>query len=41
MIAKEALESGDSVFNLVLKHKLLTKEQLEDALKPENMLSAR
>lgn len=41
MIAKEALESGESVFNLVLKHKLLTREQLEDALKPENMLSSR
>lgn len=41
MIAKEALESGDSVFNLVLKHNLLTKEQLEEALKPENMLASR
>ncbi|BBH53376.1 aspartate ammonia-lyase [Fluviispira sanaruensis] len=41
MIAKEALATGDSVFNLVLKHKLLTRQQLEDALKPENMLSAR
>ncbi|WGL60081.1 aspartate ammonia-lyase [Pigmentibacter sp. JX0631] len=41
MIAKEALESGESVFNLVLKHKLLTREQLEEALKPENMLSSR
>ncbi|WP_338634960.1 aspartate ammonia-lyase [Spirobacillus cienkowskii] len=40
MIAKEALESGESVFQLVLKHKLLTREQLEEALKPENMLSA-
>ncbi|WP_161597530.1 aspartate ammonia-lyase [Fluviispira multicolorata] len=41
MIAKEALQTGESVFNLVLKHKLLTEQQLEDALKPENMLSAR
>jgi aspartate ammonia-lyase len=41
MIATEALETGESVFALVLKHKLLTKEQLEDALKPENMLASR
>lgn len=41
MIAKEALDTGESVFNLVLKHKLLSREQLEDALKPENMLKAK
>jgi aspartate ammonia-lyase len=41
MIATEALKTGESVFALVLKHKLLTKEQLEDALKPENMLASR
>jgi aspartate ammonia-lyase len=41
MIAKEALETGESVFNLVLKHKLLTRDQLEEALKPENMLRAK
>lgn len=37
-IAQEALATGESVFNLVLKHKLLSIEQLEDILKPENML---
>lgn len=41
MIAKEALETGESVFNLVLKHKLLSREQLEEALKPENMVSSK
>jgi aspartate ammonia-lyase len=37
-IAKEALESEKSVYELVLKHKLLTKEQLDKILAPENML---
>lgn len=37
-IAQEALKTGESVFNLVLKHKLLSRTQLEDILKPENML---
>lgn len=41
MIAKEALDTGESVFQLVLKHKLLSREQLEEALKPENMLKAK
>jgi aspartate ammonia-lyase len=40
-IAKEALETGESVFNLVLKYNYLTREKLEDALKPENMLRAK
>ncbi len=39
MIAKEALETGESVYNLVLRHKLLTPQKLKDALKPENMVS--
>ncbi|PKP36221.1 MAG: aspartate ammonia-lyase, partial [Bacteroidetes bacterium HGW-Bacteroidetes-15] len=38
MIAKEALESGKSVYELVLKHKLLTKEQIDRILAPENMI---
>jgi aspartate ammonia-lyase len=38
IIAKEALESGKSVYDLVLEHKLLTKEQLERILAPENMI---
>lgn len=36
-IAKEAKESGRGVYELVLEHKLLTKEQLDKILSPENM----
>ena len=36
-IAKEAAETGRGVYELVLEHKLLTKEQLDEILKPENM----
>jgi|AntRauTorckE6833_2_1112554.scaffolds.fasta_scaffold07841_5 aspartate ammonia-lyase len=38
-LAKEALDSGKSVYNLVLEHQLLSKKELEDALKPENMIT--
>lgn len=37
-IAKEASETGRGVYELVLEHKLLTKEQLDKILLPENML---
>ncbi len=37
-IAKEALESGKSVYNLVLEHGLLTQEKLDEILDPKNML---
>ncbi len=37
-IAKEALETGRGVYDLVLEHKLLTKEKLDDILKPERMI---
>jgi aspartate ammonia-lyase len=37
-IAKEALESGKSVYNLVLEYKLLSKEKLDEILNPEHML---
>jgi aspartate ammonia-lyase len=37
-IAKEALETGKSVYNLVLEQGLLTREQLDDILDPKNML---
>lgn len=36
-IAKEALETGKSVYQLVLDHKILTQEQLDIILRPENM----
>lgn len=37
-IAKEALETGKSVYDLVLEHQLLTQEKLDEILNPENML---
>ncbi|MGI0405758.1 aspartate ammonia-lyase [Helicobacter himalayensis] len=39
-IAKEALESGKSVYELTLEHKLLSKEELDEIFKPQNMLQA-
>ncbi|WP_336664963.1 aspartate ammonia-lyase [Elizabethkingia meningoseptica] len=38
-IAKEALDTGKSVYNLVLEHELLSKEKLDEILAPENMLN--
>lgn len=40
-IAKEALKTGGSVYNLVLENNLLTKEQLDEMLRPENMTDPR
>ena len=37
-IAKEALETGKSVYNLVLEHQLLSKAELDNILDPKNML---
>ena len=37
-IAKEALETGRSVYDLVLEHGILTKEDLDSILSPENMI---
>lgn len=38
MVAKEALESGKSLIDIILEKKLMTKEKLEEALSPENMI---
>lgn len=38
-IAKEALETGKSVYDLVLAHELMTKEKLDEVLDPKNMLN--
>lgn len=38
-IAKEALETGRGVYDLVLEHKIMDKEQLDKILAPENMLA--
>jgi aspartate ammonia-lyase len=40
-IAKEALKTGGNVYDLVLEKGWLTKDQLDDMLKPENMTDPR
>jgi aspartate ammonia-lyase len=40
-LAKEALESGRGIYELVLEKGLLTRETLDEILKPENMLGPR
>jgi aspartate ammonia-lyase len=40
-IAKEALESNRGVYELVLEKKILTKEELDKLLAPENMVGIR
>jgi aspartate ammonia-lyase len=40
-VAKEALEKNCGVYELVLEKNLLTKEELDNILKPENMLKPR
>ncbi len=37
-IAKEALATGKSVYDLVLEHDILSKEDLDTILAPENMI---
>jgi aspartate ammonia-lyase len=37
-LAKKALETGRSVYELVLEDKLLSKEKLDSILAPENMI---
>jgi len=37
-LAREALESGRSIYSLVLERKLLTEKDLKAILKPENMI---
>ncbi|GAB7024684.1 aspartate ammonia-lyase [Salidesulfovibrio brasiliensis] len=40
-IAKEALKTGRSVYDIVLEKQYLTKEELEDVLSPQNMTKPR
>lgn len=40
-LAKDALFSGGSVYDLVLEQKLLSKEELDNILAPENMIKPR
>lgn len=39
-VAKAALESGRSVYDIVLQEKIMTKEELDKALDPSNMLAS-
>ena len=39
-VAREALETGLSVYELVLEKKLLTKDQLDTLLRPETLTRA-
>lgn len=40
-LAKDALESGRGIYDLVLEQKLMSKEELDNVLKPENMVKPR
>src|SRR5919112_5781972 len=40
-IAKEALESGRGVYDLVMERRLMTRAQLDDVLNPEKMTAPR
>jgi aspartate ammonia-lyase len=37
-VAKEALETNRSIYDIVLERGLMTKEKLDEALDPRNML---
>ena len=39
-VAKEALETGRSVYDLVLEHGLMTQEKLDEALDPKAMTAS-
>jgi len=40
-LAKEALETNRGIYELVLEKNLLTKEQLDEILSPENMIEPK
>ncbi len=40
-LAKAALETGKGIYDLVLEKKLMSKEELDNVLKPENMVKPR
>jgi aspartate ammonia-lyase len=41
LVAKEALQTGKGVYDLVLEKEWLSQEQLDEILKPENMIAPR
>ncbi|MCC8062810.1 MAG: aspartate ammonia-lyase, partial [Rikenellaceae bacterium] len=40
-LAKEALTTGKGIYDLVLEKKLMSKEELDNILRPENMVKPR
>ena len=40
-LAKEALATGKGIYNLVLEKKLMSKDELDNILRPENMVKPR
>ena len=40
-VAKEAKATGRGVYDIVLEKGLLSKEELDEALKPENMMKPK
>jgi aspartate ammonia-lyase len=40
-VAKEALETNRSVYDIVLEKGLMSREQLEEALDPKNMIQSQ
>ncbi len=40
-LAQEALKTGKGIYDLVLERKLMSKEELDNLLKPENMVKPR
>jgi aspartate ammonia-lyase len=40
-LAKEALETGKGIYDLVLQHNLMDKAELDNILRPENMVKPR
>ncbi|MCC8036303.1 MAG: aspartate ammonia-lyase, partial [Rikenellaceae bacterium] len=40
-LAREALRTGKGIYDLVLENKLMSREELEDILRPENMVKPR
>ncbi|GHU90375.1 aspartate ammonia-lyase [Spirochaetia bacterium] len=40
-LAQEALKTGRGIYDLVLERKLMSKDELDDILKPENMVRPR
>ncbi len=41
MLAKEALQTGKGIYDLVLEHNLMSEEELHKVLRPENMVQPR